>query len=150
MASLISDSDKSDLEKVINSMHDTFARDIYAYKEAKKVVVSTSRFHGLYSNVQGEKKTENVPQYEKFKARIHYPSRQDEENVGGDVDMQIKIERPKGEVRIKIDQAGYDYMKDAKRVEFDGRMFIINSDVRPHGLFTPKYYTLYLKPVDFE
>lgn len=150
MGSLISDSDKSELEKVINSMHDTFAREIYAYKEAKKVIVSSNKFHGLYSNVQGEQKVENVPQYQTFKARIYYSDKQGEENVGGDVGMQIKVERPKGEVRIKIDQAGYDYMKDAKRIEFDGRMFVVNSDVRPHGLFTPTYYTLYLKPVDFE
>ena len=128
MGSLISDSDKSELEKVINSMHDTFAREIYAYKEAKKVIVSSNKFHGLYSNVQGEQKVENVPQYQTFKARIYYADKQSEEN----------------------DQAGYDYMKDAKRIEFDGRMFVVNSDVRPHGLFTPTYYTLYLKPVDFE
>lgn len=150
MGSLISDSDKSDIEKVIDSMHDTFAREIYAYKEAKKVIISSSSFHGLYSNVNGEQQTENVPQFQTFKARIYYPDRQREDSVGGDVDMQIKVERPQGEVRIKIDQDGYNYIKDAKRVEFDGRRFIINRDVRPHGLFAPKYYTLYLKPVDFE
>jgi len=151
MSSLISDSEKGLLDKFIDVMHDTFARDIYAYKEAKKVVLSQDlSFHGLYGNVNGEKKVQNVPQFKKFKARIFYPDRQSEENIGASVGSQIKVESPQGEVRIKIDKDGYDYIKDALRIEFDERRFVINRDVRPHGLFSPKYYTLYLKPVDFE
>ena len=42
----------------------------------------------------------------------------------------------------------YDYLKGTKRAEFDGRVFTMTSDERAHGLFTPQYYTFYLKPVD--
>jgi hypothetical protein len=40
----------------------------------------------------------------------------------------------------------YEYIKDARRFDLDGKRFVLNSSFRPHGLFDNKYYTLYLKP----
>ena len=71
------------------------------------------------------------------------------ENVA-DMNTQLQVQRPIGEVRIKIDKAGYDYIKDSKRVELDGRRYVINRDVVPHGVFSPKYYNIYLRPADQE
>ena len=83
-----------------------------------------------------------------FKARILYIGRQNEGIFDGEVDAQIKVEKHVGEVRIKVDKEGYGYLKETKRSEFDGRKFSVISDEMPHGLFSPKYYTFYLKPVD--
>lgn len=150
MGSLISNSDKEAFESVFDDIHDTFARDIKFIKEAQRVILSTDpNYNYLYKNVRGgvtsvERKIVEAT----FKARILYVGRQNEGMFDGEVNAQIKVEKHVGEVRIKVDKEGYGYLKEAKRCEFDGRKFSIISDEMPHGLFSPKYYTFYLKPVD--
>ena len=52
-------------------------------------------------------------------------------------------------VRIKLKIEDYQYIKEAKRIEFDGRMFRVESDPRAHGLFdVVQFYTLYLRPIE--
>jgi hypothetical protein len=83
-----------------------------------------------------------------MKARILYVGRQFEDSFDAEAGAQIKVDKHVGEVRVKVNKDGYDFLKGAKRCELDGRIFTISSDERPHGLFSPKYYTFYLKPVD--
>ena len=151
MANLIPEPQRTLLKSVIDDIHDTFARDIIVYKEAKRVIISTdSNYNYLYNNVSGEFGTsvQNQPQSQTFKARILYEDKQREKNFDGEVDSQINVQRPIGQVRIKINEEGYLYIKDVKRVELDGRKFIVDGDERPHGLFGAEYYTFYLKPVE--
>lgn len=150
MGSLISDSDKEKFESAIDSIHDTFARDIKFIKDAKKIILSTDpNYNYLYNNVKGQvssvqrKITEAT-----FKARIAYVGRQNEDLFDGETRAQIKVDKHVGEVRIKVAKDGYQYLKETKRCEFDGRKFTLISDEMPHGLFSPRYYTFYLKPVD--
>ena len=52
-------------------------------------------------------------------------------------------------VRIKLKIEDYQYIKDAKRIELDGRMFHVESDPRAHGLFDKvQFYTLFLRPTE--
>ena len=81
-------------------------------------------------------------------ARISYMDKQTEINLDAEVDSQIKVSQAIGEVRIKLDKEGHDYFKDAKRVEIDGRLFFSVTDVKKHGLFSPNYFTYYLRPAD--
>ena len=131
----------------MQDMHDTFARTIYAYKEAQKVIVSTDpNFNYLYNNVKGVSQIVRKTQFEALSARILYVDKNMEEMYN--VDSQIKVERDIGEVRIKLNAEGYAYFKDAKRVEIDGRLFFKVTDVKKHGLFRPKFFTYYLRPTD--
>lgn len=151
MSNLIPSNQRSAIESVLDDIHQTFGRTIYAYKEAETTFVSLNPdYNALYGNVDGgQAHTTQTPVTGSFTARISYLGQQKEEGIaeGG---AQLKLERPAGQVRIKIDQNGYNFIKSSKRIKLDDRMFIIDSDVRPHGLFSPKYYTFYLKPVDFE
>ena len=147
MSAFLSSEEKKKLEAVMHEMHETFARSIYAYKESEKVIVSTdANFNYLYNNVKGVSKILRRSQFKAIKARIQYLDRDNTTMYDNEADAQIKVEGPVGEVRIKVDQEGNDYFKDAKRVEIDGRMFFKVSDVKKHGLFSPKFYTYYLKP----
>lgn len=150
MGSLISDEDKERFESAIDSIHDTFARDIKFIKDAKRIILSTDpNYNYLYSNVKGgitsvsRKITEAT-----FKARIAYVGRQGEDLFDSEANAQIKVGKHTGEVRIKVAKDGYEYLKESKRCEFDGRKFTLITDEMPHGLFNPRYYTFYLKPVD--
>jgi|TARA_A100001015_G_C15036364_1_gene736491 hypothetical protein len=151
MPSLINSNLKAAIEEAMDNMHDTFARTIIAYKDSKRVIISTNEdYNYLYKNVNGsiEESIRHTIQFDTFKARILYADKQGQQMVDGDATASIKIERPVGEVRIKVDQIGYNYIKDAKRIEIDGALFYKNSDVRKHGLLSPRYYTYYLSPTD--
>ena len=147
MASILSSEQKKALETVMQSMHDTFSRSIFAYKEAQKLILSTDEnFNYLYNNVKGVSQILKKTQFKAISARIQYMDRNNTSMYDSQVDAQIKVEGPVGEVRIKVDEEGNEYFKDAKRVEIDGRMFFKVTDVKKHGLFRPKYFTYYLKP----
>ena len=149
MASFLSAAQKAVYETVMQDVHDTFARIIYAYKESQKVIVSTDpNFNFLYNNVKGVKKIIRKTQFQQLSARVLYMDKQKEVMFDAEVGSQIKVQHDIGEVRIKLDAEGYSYFKDAKRVEIDGRLFFTITDVRPHGLFRPKFYTYYLRPTD--
>ncbi|MBN86605.1 MAG: hypothetical protein CL885_03695 [Dehalococcoidia bacterium] len=150
MPSFLSDQAKSMLAEQFNNLHDTFARDIVVYKEAKKVVISTDpNYNYIYNETGGTASIQNTPQKQIFKARVLYDDNRDMEYFG-ELETSHKIKRvdSSSRVRIKLKKADYDYIREAKRVELDGRMFFIDSDARAHGLFNVDFYTLYLKPVE--
>jgi hypothetical protein len=61
---------------------------------------------------------------------------------------QNKIIMPQGSVKIVVDPAGYLFIKEARKVEFDGKTFSIKSDGVPIGLFDNQYYEFFLTPLD--
>jgi len=146
--SLISDSEKTALNAVIDDIHETFAREITVFKEASKVVIITDpNFNPLYNTAGQTTSYVNTPISRTFKARIKY-----EDDIGkrywseGGLNSQIKLEVIVGSVRLKINADDYEFIKDARRFDVDGKRYVLNSTFRPHGLFDNKYYTLYLKP----
>jgi hypothetical protein len=149
MGSLFTSAQKAEYEAVMQQLHETFSRSIFAYKDSKKVIVSTDpNFNFLYNNVKGVSQTINKTQFKLIPARIMYMDKQTEVNFDSEVSSQIKVSHDIGEVRIKLDTEGYEYFKDAKRVEIDGRLMFKVTDVKKHGLFTPKFFTYYLRPTD--
>ena len=154
MGSLLSDSEKDALQNAFNDIHDTFARPIYYFKEAKTVVLNTSPsynpIYGQTTNQSPQQRTiKNVVQSGQFSARITYDTDRAESYVTSpEIDSQLKLRLPDGYVRIKVDASGNDIIQKTKRVDFDGRRFSVESDVRPHGLFKPTYYTFFLTPTE--
>jgi len=148
--SLIDDANKSDMQNVMQSIHDTFAREIKFIKDAKRIILSTDpNYNYLYKSVRGSVSTVKREITEKtFKARILYVGRQEEGLFDSEANAQIKVEKNIGEVRMKVDAEAYEYLKETKRLELDGRLFTVSSDERPHGLFAPQFYTFYLKPIN--
>lgn len=150
MTSFLPDDQKKTLAEQFNNLHDTFAREIVVYKEAQKVVINTDpNYNYIYNQTGGTTSVQNVPQKKIMKARILYDDNRDIEYFG-EFASSTKIKRvnSSSRVRIKLSKEDYNYFKDVKRIEFDERMFLIDSDVRPHGLFDVYFYTLYLKPVE--
>ena len=61
---------------------------------------------------------------------------------------QNKVVVPDGIVRIVVKETAYNYLSEARRVEFDGTKFIIESDGQPRGFTSNQFYTFVLSPVD--
>ena len=149
MASLLTTAEKTTLNEAMDALHDTFARDIQIIKEAVKTVsTSSAQFNSVYGNAGATTRLVYTPQSGSYKARVQY-LRQDEDYFSdSQLDSQLKIKIPAGSVRIKVSGDAHSNLKDAKRVQLDGRRFTIFSDYRPHGLFDARFYTYYLKPID--
>jgi hypothetical protein len=146
--SLLSDSEKTALDLVIEDVHETFARTITVFKEASEVVIITDpNFNPLYNTAGQMTSIVNTAVYKQFKARIYYNNDIKKEYWNeSSVNTQIKLQTVVGTVRIKIKAEDYEYIKDGRRFDLDGRRFVLNSSFRGHGLFDSQYYTLYLKP----
>lgn len=152
MGSLINSTQKNYLQSVFEYVHDTFSRPIYYYKEAKTLVLNTNPdFNPIYQQNGAPSSTtiKKVVQSGSFNARIQYDTDKSESYVSShEIDSQLKLRLPDGYVRLKVDKNGLTQLRKTKRLEFDGRRFSVESDVRPHGLFEPSYYTFFLLPVD--
>lgn len=152
MAEFLSPSERESIAANLLDLHDTFGRDIVVYKEAKKVIISTDpSFNYLYGKAgKSTPSVENVPVRKVFKARVRYDTDRSLEYFG-ETQTQAKIKRPDSNsvVRLKLKVEDHNYIKDAKRIELDGRMFTVYSDPRPHGLFDKiQFITLFLLPIE--
>jgi len=147
--SLLSASEKSQLNAAFDDIHETFAREITVYKEASQIVIITDpNFNPLYNTAGQTTSYVNTPIYRTFKARIFYNDdfTKDYWEYRGGVDGQFKMQTVTGSVRIKMRAEDYDFIKEGIRFDIDGKRFVLISSLRPHGLIGVQYYTIYLKP----
>ena len=137
MASLISDSEKSTLNSVMEDQADTFSRAVTIIKDPIKTVSTpSSSFNSIYGNAGATTSVTYTEQSSTIQARIEYGMQMDEDYFSSSKSPnQLKVTIPEGLVRMKIKAADYDTVSDAKRVEFDNQKFSIYSDFRGHGLF---------------
>lgn len=142
-------SEKSSFEGLMQNVHDTYARPITMFKTSQKIIIFTNTEHNfIFDSGPNQTTTQDIIVSGVFQARILYKSDQPSEMYkGGDGNLnqtQNFQQIPQGDVRLKVTPEGRDFLVDATRVEFDGTIFNIKSDQRPHGLFTPKFYNFYL------
>lgn len=152
MAGFLSENQKNNIKSIIDQIHDTFAREITVFKIGQRVAISSSpNYNALYRQQSSNTSTTEVSQT--FQARIKYVEMneellQDSSSNSAYSSGQDKIILPAGTVKIKVNLEGYEYVREAKRVELDGRRFSIKSDGKPLGMFGPQYYEFILIPMD--
>jgi len=152
MAGFLSENQKTNIKSIIDQIHDTFAREITVFKIGQRTVISSSaNYNALYRQQSSNTETTEVSQT--FQARIKYVEMsetllQDSQSNSSYSSGQDKIILPAGTVKIKVNLEGYEYVREAKRVELDGRRFSIKSDGKPLGMFGPQYYEFILIPMD--
>ena len=147
---LVSDNAKNQAIAALENVHDTFARTITAYKDAElNITAVTPEYNSIYGS-NGLSIEKSVVSSE-FTARIKkYNTPSEEYLEDGRMNAQFKIPIPKGTVRIKVEPIGFNFIKDAKRIELDGKRYSIMNDSIPKtiGPFGPQYYAFYLAPID--
>ena len=148
--SLISDSQKRTIKAIIDHIHETFARNITVYEEGKKILISaSSEYNGIYGKTSsGTASTSKTSVTHTIKARIKYINAREQNLSDGNISSQLGIETIDGSVRITVDQSGFVILKEAKRCEFEGRKYTIESKGNPTGIFGPQYYHFYLSPIE--
>ena len=154
MAGFLSQNQINKINSLSDTLHTTFARTITVYKNAKKTLIaSTDNWNSLYKRTNTGSKTsvEYTTVSDSFEARIYYVDMDKEflsNEAGAQSGTQNKIILPDGSVKIVVAEAGYDYIREARRVEFDGTKFAIKSDGVPRGLTSNRFFTFVLTPID--
>ena len=148
--SLISESQKNTISAIIDDIHETFARNITVYEEGKKILIAaSSEYNGIYGRTgEGATSTSTTSVSHTIKARIKYIDARGANLSEGGINSQLDIELVDGSVRITVDAAGFNLLKEAKRCEFEGGKYEIVSKGTPTGIFGPQYYHFYLKPIE--
>lgn len=149
--SIMSDENKAMYNAALQELHEFWARDIVYYKTAEQVDISTDVTYNPFYGQASNSSVEFVPISGVAKARIFYghnlerdfvtPQSKDSERFRLQFDNSNKV-------RIKLDKETFEKIKDSKKYIFDGNTFELDTIPRPHGLFDPQYYTLYLKYVN--
>jgi hypothetical protein len=155
MAGFLSEDQITKVRNLADTLHTTFARTITVYKSAKKTLIaSTTSWNALYgkTNTGANTPVEYTTVSQAFEARIYYDDMETsyltDDGPTEQAGTQNKVVVPDGTVRIVVKEAGYDYLTEARRVEFDGKKFIIESDGKPRGFTSNQFYTFVLSPVD--
>jgi len=146
MASLLTDSQKTEIQAALSEVHDTFKRDIFVYIEEQ---VSTRPSVSSYNPIYGRAKdsARSTSQIELVKhtveARVRYAVSQDDYLASAKGQFNIKLSQ--GEVRIKVDLDGYNKVRKSSRIEIDDELFVVDSDSKNVGPFDTQFYTVILK-----
>lgn len=145
MGSLISSGQKNQLENVFTHVHDTFSRTITIYTVKKKIFVATNEtYNALYSRIKDATTEKKEVTSNTVQARVQYMTKQYiEEEYGFRAQTNLPISE--GQLRIKLDETGYTSFKFANRIEIDGIVWKIKTDASRIGLFSPKFYMLFLE-----
>ena len=148
--SLISDSQKNTIKAIIDDIHETFARNISVYEDGRKILISaSSEYNGIYGRTGGGTSSTSVSSVKHtIKARIKYINANEQNLADAKINSQLNIDFIEGSVRITVDVAGFAILKEAKRCEFEGRKYTIESKGNPTGIFGPQYYHFYLSPIE--
>jgi hypothetical protein len=153
MESFISDADKLSMGNEFYNVHATFGRPIVIFKTAEETVVSTNPEHNfLFNNSPTNDITVPIVQSGVFLARILYGKKEALNSFSTPTNQgaseQIGIQLKEGEVRIKLDPTGAAFLEGCERVTFDGTIFRVTTNKRPHGLFKVDFETFYLKALN--
>lgn len=155
MPSLLTDAEKAELESAITDVFDTFKRLITVYTAPEMVYVSTdpnfSRFGQFGKNNEMDQEVTNNPVTQQVYAIVLYNKNPEfeqfnKDKTGGTYE-QIKMKDFKVKVRIRVESAGYEILKNAKKIELDNRLFETDSPPRGHGLFTTTRWDLFYKEI---
>lgn len=151
--SYLSPTQKRNIADVFDSIHQTFQRPITIYKDGERISLSSNSQYNAFYKTQSSN-TEFSEVSLETTARIRYV-KSDEElfkfsdgTAGG---VQNKVALPAGSVKIKVNREGYEFIKDAKRIELDGNRYAIVSNARQIAMFGPDYspyYEYLLTPTD--
>lgn len=153
MPSLLTTGEKAELETIREDSFLTWAREFVWYKTAQTTIIDSDTNYKFSYGIQPEGVGDtdyasyNI-QSGSFSGCIQYNNRLDQifSNPQGSRNENFRITMDKTIVRLKVHKEDYDsFLKDTQTLTLDSKQYAIKDPPRPHGLFSPKYYTLYLE-----
>lgn len=154
MASLISTVRQDAINVVLKNLHDTFSKEIIAYKNAVAVCdTPSSSYNSIYDNAGPSTSVTYTEIKQTFMARVYFV-KSDQEffyNGRGLNGSNDKLILPQGFVKIIVEADAYEFIKESRKVEFDGVVYSVRSagnHANPEGLFGNTFYEFHLTPLN--
>jgi hypothetical protein len=143
----LSSSVRTQISEIFDNVHETLKQTITVYKDSENTM--TPSYNSIYgSGGSTPLSITKTSVSRSVGARIKYLSSEEDYFTSSEVNSQMKITIPKGSIRIKVTSDDFDFIKEAKRIEFNGVRYNIISDGLPIGPFSPEYYSIFLTPID--
>jgi len=144
MSSLLSAAQKATVNEAFSRLHDTFARDIYIYTEQKEDA-EDSDYNSLYGrDLDGSESPYNTTLVKTTgQARVYYPENPKQE--GDQFRSQANIPFSQGTIRLKVDDATYESLLTAAKIEVDDVLYSVDGDAKVVGPFGTQYYSIFLR-----
>lgn len=141
---LLSPAEKTSFSVALGDLFDTFCKDIYVYKTPQKVILSQdANYNFAYNDSQPSATIDYTPTSGTFKAVVSYIRRdqiaEQQTTVGVPLDMNKDL------VRIKTRIDAVDYLKDAERVDLEGKTYNVLSKGSPRFVFEAHFYIFFLQ-----
>lgn len=159
MASLLTQTEKDSFSQAILDVFDTWKRDIVIWRTPEKVIISSdlNKFNFILGGNDESSEVSYVPRSGTFQADIFYIDSyikqqllrslpQSTTNIDEN-SSQVRVLKELGSVRITVEKAALEYLKDFERITFDGKEFAVDSVDRPNGLFTNDIYDMWLRTI---
>lgn len=149
MAGFLTTGQLANINSQFDTLHTTFAKTVTVYKNSERTVIESPQFNSVYGRTNSGRNTSitYATVSGSFEARTYYVEL-DETHLAADGAGQIKVVLPAGSVRLVVKEDGYEFIREARRVEFDGNRFAIKSDGLPYGLGSNKFFTFFLTPTE--
>lgn len=141
MSSFLSALQKTNIDSVLDRLHDTFAVSIYLYTEHAESSSQDGDYNALYGRELDQTKSslDTILTKEECLARVKYAGNQSE------FPIENNLTSSSGQVRIKVDEATYEKIKICSKIEIDNVLYKVIGDPSIVGIFSNNYYTLFLK-----
>ena len=150
MPSLISAAEDVSIREAMTNLHDTWVKDIVIYSTRSRVVISTNPNHNFLYNT-GPNQSQTVDEVVKTegKARIHYKRELKLVDIQPvSPQEQINTSKKDWDVKLIVTEDLKTLIEKCERVEFNGEIFNVHTDGRPHGVVSYQFYNFYLKALD--
>lgn len=132
------------MQEALDMVHDTFMRPVVYFQRPEETIVYSNQHHNfLFGDAPTSSEVATTVNSGEFNARIQWGAKQE---LYGNQSLSLLLEE--GQVRVKVDATGRSILEDAERIVIDDIPCKRVTSARPHGLFTPKYYTFTLERVN--
>jgi len=141
-SSLFTDDEKDDLSDLLDNVHETFKKVIYAFVEENSNTPVDLNYNPIYGSYKDESKgiTDNVLTKNTINARVKYFKKGEEDKLD-----DTGLTSSESLVRVKVTNADKETLLISSFVDIDGEKYTVVSDTEVIGPFGSQYYKLYLR-----
>ncbi len=145
MASLFTDSEKTEIRSLFEDLHDTFKQDIYVFIEEALEEENNSDYNPLYERRKDQSlgSGQKVLTKHTIQARVHYFKKSENNELDN-----IGLPSSANVIRLKVDQEGLNLLNKSSFVKIDENKCQVISNPESVGPFVSSgalYYKVYVK-----
>lgn len=142
---LVSSAERAEYAQAFQDIAQTFSRDIFIFKQDNRIEINTTpEYNFLYRESQQFGASTFTTQIVSgiFPARVEWSDPTREDNFRG---LEVDPTIAGNYCRLKLTVDALNFISGAEQLWVDGKPCQRVGNIRPHGLFNPQFYTIFVK-----